>query len=67
MGCRDCEQAQNQGEFAGDLVVRADDSGLAYYRWKNANIAMQGCDKHLREIFDVLTEYQERANRAKDG
>jgi hypothetical protein len=43
MGCPDCEKAQ-----AGNLV--------AYYRWKNANVAMMGCDKHLKEIFAVLRE-----------
>lgn len=34
----------------------------AYYRWKNANIEMRGCDKHLREVFDALSEAQKQSN-----
>jgi len=41
MSCGKCEEAQKSG-----LV--------AYFRWKNANIGMMGCDVHLKEIFDVL-------------
>lgn len=45
MSCQDCEEVQNS-----DLT--------AFYRWKNANIEINGCRKHLREIFDVLSEAQ---------
>ena len=31
---------------------------IAYYRWGTANVGMLGCDKHLREIFEVLTTAQ---------
>lgn len=49
MSCQKCEEQQEpeNGE------VR-----LAYYRWKNANIEMVGCNEHLREIFDVLSKVQ---------
>ena len=47
MSCNNCEKAQD------------DERGLvAYYRWKNANIAVTGCDEHLREVFDVLNKAQ---------
>ncbi len=45
MSCEDCEKAQKE-------------PGVAYYRWKVANIAMKACKKHLLEIFAVLTQYQ---------
>lgn len=45
MSCEKCEQAQEE-------------TPIAYYRWKTANIAMKGCDEHLREIFNVLSEAQ---------
>jgi hypothetical protein len=49
MGCDDCEKAQ------GCEMDR-----VAYYRWKNANIAMVGCEVHLLEIFGVLNFAQKR-------
>lgn len=45
MSCEDCEKTQKE-------------PGIAWYRWKVANIAMKACDKHLREIFEVLTQWQ---------
>ena len=47
MGCKDCEE-HNEGQ-----------KGVAYFRWKNANIGMMGCPKHLKEIFEVLRKAQE--------
>jgi hypothetical protein len=41
MSCKKCDERQDQNI-------------VAYYRWKNANIAMSGCDEHLREIFNAL-------------
>ena len=41
MSCKECEEAQNR-------------DAIAYYRWKTANLALKGCDKHLREVFDAL-------------
>jgi hypothetical protein len=46
MSCEECEKAQEDSRL------------VAYYRWKNANVAMIGCDKHLREIFDALKAAQ---------
>ena len=43
MSCQDCSISQGELRFA-------------YYRWKNANIKMQGCDLHLREVFDALNQ-----------
>ena len=46
MSCEECEHEQDEAKR------------IAYYRWKTANIAMIGCNQHLREIFDVLNEFQ---------
>lgn len=46
MSCKACEQAQ-----ASD--------GVAYYRLGNANLAVQGCRKHLAEAFDRLNLHDE--------
>jgi hypothetical protein len=46
MSCRDCKEAQERGIFY-------------YYRWKNANIAISGCKKHVKEIIDCLNENKE--------
>ena len=44
MSCKDCEKERN----------------IVYVRWKNANIEMIGCKKHLKEIINVLrTKKQE--------
>lgn len=45
MSCEKCEEKQESGM-------------VAYYRWKTANIAMIGCEFHLREVFDVLNGHQ---------
>lgn len=45
MSCEKCKHAQEKGD-------------TAFYRWKTNNIAISGCDKHLREIFDALNEAQ---------
>ena len=47
MACEECEK-YNEGQ-----------KGIAYFRWKNANIGMMGCHKHLNEIFEVLRKAQE--------
>ena len=46
MSCIDCEKWQ-------------DSEKTTFYRWKNANIEMRACDKHLREIFNALDKIQE--------
>lgn len=44
MSCQKCEEAENDG--------------VAYFRWGNANIGMVGCDEHLGEIFFILQNTQ---------
>lgn len=29
------------------------------YRWKDANIEMKGCARHIKQIFDILNKAQE--------
>ena len=53
MSCEKCEEFQ------------AREGVSAFYRWKTANIEIRGCDEHLREIFDVLTEYQRKSTEGK--
>ena len=43
MGCTNCEKEPLRG---------------AYFRWKNANIEIIGCEKHLKEIREVLRKAQ---------
>jgi hypothetical protein len=45
MSCEQCQIAQETNKSA-------------FYRWKNANIELRGCDEHLKEIFEVLSEAQ---------
>lgn len=45
MSCDKCEEFQ-------------DSDMTSYYRWKNANIEIRGCDEHLREIFSMLDKLQ---------
>lgn len=54
MSCEDCEKRQEE-------------TPIAYYRWKEANIALKGCDKHLREIFKVLNFWQNASRTGKMG
>jgi len=45
MSCKECDAVQES-----DVV--------AAYRWKNANIVMSGCGKHLREVMESLNKVQ---------
>ena len=45
MSCIDCDNFQDEGN-------------RAFYRWGPANIEINGCKKHLLEIFEVLSEAQ---------
>lgn len=45
MSCNDCEDFQEEGN-------------RAFYRWGKANIEINGCKKHLLEIFEVLSKDQ---------
>lgn len=46
MSCENCE------------ITQENSVGKAYYRWKNANIEIDGCDKHLLEVFEALNKAQ---------
>ncbi len=46
MSCEACTEAQEDG-----LKV-------PFYRWKNANVLMMGCDEHLKEVFAALNMCQ---------
>lgn len=46
MSCEECDKT-NEGQ-----------KGIAYYRWKIANVGVMGCKKHLKEIFDALNKIQ---------
>lgn len=52
MSCEECKASQKM-------------TPIAYYRWDVANIAMKGCSKHLREIFEVLNLYQTASREGK--
>lgn len=45
MSCEYCSKAQEK-------------ESIVYYRWKNADIAMSGCDEHLKQIFGILSVAQ---------
>lgn len=45
MSCIKCDEFQDVG-------------ARCFYRWKNANIEINGCKEHLLEIFQVLNEAQ---------
>lgn len=47
MACEDCSDATAHLE-----------GPVAYYRWKNANLAVLGCNAHLREAFDAMSAAQ---------
>lgn len=50
MSCEECEKKQN---LAFDKNI-PDSTPIAYYRWKNANIAIVGCKQHVKEIVEFL-------------
>jgi hypothetical protein len=45
MSCSDCE-------------ARQESPVSSFYRWKNADLEVRGCDAHLREVFEVLSAAQ---------
>lgn len=51
MSCQDCDDWQNSDK-------------TTYYRWKNANVEMRGCNKHLVEIFDALSVVQKAREKS---
>ncbi len=53
MTCPACTAAQQQPRSA-------------WYRWKNANLEVRGCDVHLREVFEALSEAQANGSRHEE-
>ena len=61
MSCENCEIMQEGGQVKNGQVVRF--KGRAYYRWKNANVEIRGCDLHLLEIFEALNNAQRNGQK----
>ena len=55
MSCPDCEKIQKENQR------------VYYYRWKNANISFQCCEKHFNEVRDALNAAQDELAAAKVG
>lgn len=53
MSCQACQESQ-------------DDGSPSYFRWKNANIQMNGCNAHLNEVMNVLRSFQEMVKFVKE-
>ena len=53
MSCEECEKYTEEMDR------------IAYYRWKTANIGLVGCPTHLREIMDVLNDFQAKEKQRK--
>jgi hypothetical protein len=49
VSCQDCE-AEHEN-------VRKGTAEAAFYRFKDANIAIIACERHRRELFDVLSGF----------
>lgn len=45
MSCEDCYKFQKSGL-------------TSFFRWDRANIEIRACEKHLKEVFEVLREAQ---------
>lgn len=46
MSCPRCEAAQDNPTVS------------CFFRWKNANVELRGCDEHLREVMVALRHVQ---------
>lgn len=55
MSCDDCDLAHENVENNGDGFL----SGVFYYRWGIANIAIVACRKHCKEVISALNKSQE--------
>lgn len=51
MSCKDCEEFQES-------------QATSYYRWKNANVEVRACPKHLCEVFNALNDAQDKLKPA---
>lgn len=54
MSCQDCKESQDGGM-------------IAPYRFGIANIDVSGCNKHVKEVFDILNAHQQGTEEAPAG
>ncbi len=54
MSCQDCKESQDGGM-------------VAPYRFGIANIDVSGCNKHVKEVFDVLNAHQGQPEEERAG
>jgi len=52
MSCENCQKAQDKGR-------------PYYFRWKKANIALLGCEEHIKEVMEWLRKFYEEKGRKK--
>ena len=52
MGCENCIEAQKRGWKKNQAY---------YFRWKTANIALMGCEEHIKEVMEWLRQYYNKA------
>ena len=58
MSCADCESFQEP--YHAENSFRQGPGIPSYpYRWKNANVLIMACEKHVLEIFEALNYVQE--------
>jgi hypothetical protein len=48
MSCQACKNTQRMQD------------GSYFFRWKNANIELRGCETHIKEVMDVLAREIQR-------
>lgn len=46
MSCKKCDEFQESNK-------------TIFYRWKNSNMEIRGCDEHVLEVFKVLDKAKE--------
>jgi len=57
---------QREGQMSCEECEKFQESGMtSYYRWKNANIEVKGCRKHLKEVFEALNKIQEELKNGR--
>lgn len=53
MSCENCQKAQEIGWKKRRAY---------YFRWKTANIALMGCEDHIKEVMEWLRKYYKKAD-----
>ena len=59
MSCRDCE-AQQELAFNKNI---SKSPPIGYLRVGNSNVAIVGCDKHLKELIDKFRSAEKRGSK----